>query len=69
MRMNDGFVIPYLRKCAFPAKTATFPLDLLSEPCNNYPVQRDEFGGAVRLAEVRLQEGESLENALRRFKR
>ncbi len=26
-------------------------------------------GGACRLAEVRLQEGESLENALRRFKR
>src|SRR3974390_2158093 len=30
---------------------------------------QDEFGGVVRLAEVRLQEGESLENALRRFKR
>ena len=29
----------------------------------------DKFGGVVRLAEVRLQEGESLENALRRFKR
>jgi small subunit ribosomal protein S21 len=26
-------------------------------------------GGVIRLAEVRLQEGESLENALRRFKR
>jgi len=26
-------------------------------------------GGVYRLAEVRLQEGESLENALRRFKR
>jgi len=26
-------------------------------------------GGVCRLAEVRLQEGESLENALRRFKR
>lgn len=26
-------------------------------------------GGVSRLAEVRLQEGESLENALRRFKR
>lgn len=26
-------------------------------------------GGALGLAEVRLQEGESLENALRRFKR
>ena len=31
--------------------------------------KRDEFGGVVQLAEVRLQEGESLENALRRFKR
>jgi|SRR6516162_1242245 len=29
----------------------------------------DEFGGVFRLAEVRIQEGESLENALRRFKR
>jgi small subunit ribosomal protein S21 len=27
------------------------------------------FGGVSDLAEVRLQEGESLENALRRFKR
>jgi small subunit ribosomal protein S21 len=27
------------------------------------------FGGVMRMAEVRLQEGESLENALRRFKR
>ena len=31
--------------------------------------KRDRFGGVVQLAEVRLQEGESLENALRRFKR
>ncbi len=29
----------------------------------------DEFGGVFCLAEVRIQEGESLENALRRFKR
>lgn len=29
----------------------------------------DESGGVVSLAEVRLQEGESIENALRRFKR
>jgi small subunit ribosomal protein S21 len=28
-----------------------------------------EFGGVFRLAEVKLQEGETLENALRRFKR
>jgi small subunit ribosomal protein S21 len=28
-----------------------------------------ETGGVVRLAEVKLQEGETLENALRRFKR
>lgn len=27
------------------------------------------FGGVVQLAEVRVQEGEPLENALRRFKR
>jgi small subunit ribosomal protein S21 len=29
----------------------------------------DRLGGVVQLAEVRLQEGETLENALRRFKR
>jgi small subunit ribosomal protein S21 len=29
----------------------------------------DELGGCWPLAEVRIQEGESLENALRRFKR
>jgi small subunit ribosomal protein S21 len=33
------------------------------------PSKPDESGGVVPLAEVRLQEGESLENALRRFKR
>src|SRR5437868_15438376 len=31
--------------------------------------QRDGLGGVGSLAEVRLQEGEPLENALRRFKR
>ena len=35
---------------------------------NNQPILGG-FGGVVSLAEVRLQEGESLENALRRFKR
>jgi len=54
------------------AELSQFPnieLDLWAEPCNNYAVHLDEFGGVVPLAEVRLQEGESLENALRRFKR
>lgn len=32
-------------------------------------VQRDRVGGVFGLAEVRIQEGESLENALRRLKR
>ena len=32
-------------------------------------VQQGEVGGVFGLAEVRLQEGEPLENALRRFKR
>ena len=32
-------------------------------------VPPDELGGVFVLAEVRIQEGESLENALRRFKR
>jgi small subunit ribosomal protein S21 len=44
-------------------------LDLCAKPCDNYAVPLDGFGGVVPLAEVRLQEGESLENALRRFKR
>jgi small subunit ribosomal protein S21 len=51
-------------------------LDFRSIPCNNYPVLvtyepvlPDGFGGVFSLAEIRLQEGESLENALRRFKR
>ena len=47
----------------------TVPLDLGLKPCNKYPVQPDESGGVSVLADVRLQEGESLENALRRFKR
>jgi small subunit ribosomal protein S21 len=45
-------------------------LDLHIESCHKLKwVQQDEFGGVLSLAEVRLQEGESLENALRRFKR
>jgi len=44
-------------------------LDLPQEACNNYPVQIGLVWGCVSLAEVRIQEGESLENALRRFKR
>jgi small subunit ribosomal protein S21 len=46
-----------------------FRLDLGSNPCNNYSVLPGRVWGCVSLAEVRLQEGESLENALRRFKR
>lgn len=34
----------------------------------SHPVS-GRFGGVVPLAEVRIQEGEPLENALRRFKR
>jgi small subunit ribosomal protein S21 len=37
--------------------------------CHNYRVHLGRVGGCSPLAEVRLQEGESLENALRRFKR
>jgi small subunit ribosomal protein S21 len=44
-------------------------LDLHSEDCNNYSSKWEKFGGAGNLAEVRVQEGEPLENALRRFKR
>jgi small subunit ribosomal protein S21 len=44
----------------------------LTSPANTgitEDVRLDEFGGVFPLAEVRIQEGESLENALRRFKR
>lgn len=44
-------------------------LDFGKQTLHNYAVLVDKFGGVVSLAEVRLQEGESLENALRRFKR
>jgi small subunit ribosomal protein S21 len=52
-----------------PNQGRRFALDLGSNPCNNYPVLPGRVWGCVSLAEVRLQEGESLENALRRFKR
>ena len=45
-------------------------LDQHTEPCRilrNDPIGK--FGGVGQLAEVRVQEGEPLENALRRFKR
>src|ERR1035437_3406253 len=44
----------------------------LTSPANTgitEDVRFNEFGGVFPLAEVRIQEGESLENALRRFKR
>ena len=50
-------------------ENSRLPLDLHANPCNNYSVRLDESGGVSVLAEVRVQEGESLENALRRFKR
>ena len=46
-----------------------FLLDLCAISCNNLAVHLGPVWGCVSLAEVRLQEGESLENALRRFKR
>jgi small subunit ribosomal protein S21 len=42
------------------------PVTCCSGVCSSY---FKLIGGVVRLAEVRLQDGESLENALRRFKR
>jgi small subunit ribosomal protein S21 len=44
-------------------------LTLLSYLAITNGSKQDQSGGVVSLAEVRLQEGESLENALRRFKR
>ena len=50
-------------------KILTIPLTCPQNLAITIRSKWDEFGGVVRLAEVRLQEGESLENALRRFKR
>ena len=52
-----------------PSAGQRLPLDFGSNPCNNYAVQTGPAWGCCQLAEVRIQEGESLENALRRFKR
>jgi small subunit ribosomal protein S21 len=55
-----------------PFERAHFGSLSLTSPTNigiTTTVPPDEFGGVSRLAEVRIQEGESLENALRRFKR
>ena len=55
-----------------PFARARFLTLSLTSPANigiTTTVRLDEFGGVSRLAEVRIQEGESLENALRRFKR
>jgi small subunit ribosomal protein S21 len=44
-------------------------LTCLADTAKLKAVQPGALGGVVYLAEVRLQEGEPLENALRRFKR
>jgi len=41
----------------------------LKDPSMQWTGIQVELGGVFRLAEVKLQEGETLENALRRFKR
>ena len=48
-----------------PHRNVPDPASLLRRP-RKYLVR---LGGVFRLAEVKLQEGETLENALRRFKR
>jgi small subunit ribosomal protein S21 len=70
--MGATHPIPSGNSCTNPRPSQlprNFPLDFQPNPCNNYSVHPDGFGGVFRLAEIRLQEGESLENALRRFKR
>src|SRR5438445_2530470 len=44
-----------------PLQKVYLSLDLGAEPCNNYAVQTGRVWGCGSLAEVRLQEGESLE--------
>jgi small subunit ribosomal protein S21 len=50
-------------------KIASQVLDFVPETCNRLGCLLDPVWGCWSLAEVRLQEGEGLENALRRFKR
>jgi small subunit ribosomal protein S21 len=40
-----------------------------SRPSRNFPSHIGVSGGVQVLAEIKVQEGESIENALRRFKR
>lgn len=50
-------------------KIARKPLDFAPETCHTLRCLLDSGWGCCWVAEVRLQEGESMENALRRFKR
>jgi small subunit ribosomal protein S21 len=52
-----------------PVNPARYYGKLVSISCNLVAAQRGSSGGVLSLAEVRIQEGEPLENALRRFKR
>src|SRR5438876_11260931 len=67
MRLEECLTV--LQKGVSSAQKLHIPPDLPHEPCNNYRVQAGPVWGCSQLAEVRIQEGESLENALRRFKR
>jgi small subunit ribosomal protein S21 len=60
---------PSRHAAVFVAVFINFLLDLLTRRCKTPSVQLGEVGRCSLLAEVRLQDGEPLENALRRFKR
>jgi len=53
----------------FRWEKTTYPLTCSQNLAITTGSKQDRFGGVCSLAEVRIQEGESLENALRRFKR
>jgi small subunit ribosomal protein S21 len=58
-----------LSAASYLFKRDTYHLTCPQNLAITIPSRLDQFGGVSPLAEVRLQEGESLENALRRFKR
>ena len=60
--------VPSVRSAGILGSRLTQVTQGLGNPAQRTGIQV-ELGGVFRLAEVKLQEGETLENALRRFKR
>ncbi len=66
IRQHPMISVPSVRSAEF---FGDFGLQVWSSGDSQRTANLVELGGVFRLAEVKLQEGETLENALRRFKR